>query len=134
MRRMFIAVIAPLLIFMAACSGTTNEEKAAKAAKGYYDLLVEGDVVRFLENKAGIDSLSSDYGEQLLVAVRRYQHDVQEKHGGLRQVYISDNPARSDTVHGQLMVYAFLNLCYTDSTQEEVVVPMVEQGDQWLMK
>jgi hypothetical protein len=96
--------------------------------------LIEDDAVRFLECKAGADTLSADYGEQLLAAVRQYQQDMQKKHGGLREVRIAENPGRCDTFQGSPLVHTFLILCYADSTQEEVIVPMVERDGQWLMK
>ena len=124
----------PLLCSFVSCSGASPEEEASKAAKEYYDLLAEGDAVRFLENKAGVDSMPADYGEQLLAAVCQYQADIQKKHGGLREVRIADNPGQCDTLQGTPLVHAFLLLCYADSTQEEVSVPMVEREGQWLMK
>jgi hypothetical protein len=109
-----------------------------------------------------VDLLAEDSdGELLLVeAVELYLSDMQEKHGGLREVRISDNVGRCDTLPAPLtpgkttaalppqtsgkttaasqsrtpIVYAFLLLCYGDSTQEEIAVPMVEQGGLWLMR
>jgi hypothetical protein len=134
MRKILIFSFFQCLICLVACNSLSPEEEASKAAKEYYDLLVEGDAVRFLENKMGIDTLSADYGEQLLAAVRQYQQDIQKKHGGLREVRISENMGRPDTVYGSPFVHAFLLLSYADSTQEEITVPMVERDGRWLMK
>ena len=116
------------LLFSAACS-TPPEQQAAESAKACYELLIEDDAVRFLECKVGTDTLSADYGEQLLEAVRQYQRDIQQKHGGLREVRISDDQSAFETSQLSTLV-----LCYTDSTQEAVIVPMVERDGQWLMK
>ena len=129
--RHFVFLICVLFF---SCGGSSPEEGASKAAKEYYDFLAEGDAVRFLENKAGVDTLSADYGEQMLAAVRQYQEDIQKKHGGLREVHIAENPGRCDTLLGSPYVHAFLILCYADSTQEEVAVPMVERDGLWLMR
>ena len=134
MRKILIFLFFQCLIGLVACSSSSPEEQAAESAKAYYDLLVEGDAVRFLENKLGVDTLPADYGEQLLAAVCQYQADIQKKHGGLREVRIADNPGQCDTLQGTPLVHAFLLLCYADSTQEEVTVPMVEREGQWLMK
>lgn len=133
MRRFLIFLLSQCLIFLSSCS-TSPEQQAAESAKFYYDLLAEGDAVRFLEGKAGIDTLPADYGEQLLGAVRQYQHDIQQKHGGLREVHIADNPGLYDVLPAGSLVHAFLILCYGDSTQEEIAVPMVECDGQWLMR
>ena len=122
------------LIVLVSCNSTSPEQQAAESAKACYDLLVDGDAVRFLECKAGVDSMSADYGEQLLCAVRQYQHDIKKKHGGLREVRIAENPGRCDTFSTGSLVHAFLILCYADSTQEEICVPMVDHNGQWLMK
>ena len=116
------------LLFGAACS-TPPEQQAAESAKACYDLLVEDDAVRFLECKAGIDTLSVDYGEQMLAAVRQYQSDIRQKHGGLREVRIADDQSAFNTSQLSTLI-----LCYKDSTQEAIVVPMVERDGQWLMK
>ena len=118
-----------LFILFLSCSSTPPEQQAAEAAKACYDLLVEDDAVRFLECKAGVDTLSADYGEQLLEAVRQYQRDIQHKHGGLREVRIADDQSTFSTLQQSALI-----LCYTDSTQEAIAVPMVERDGEWLMK
>ena len=122
------------LLVLVSCNSTSPEQQAAESAKVCYDLLVEGDAVRFLECKVGVDSMSADYVEQLLVSVRQYQHDIEKKHGGLREVRIAENPGRCDTLPNGSLVHAFLILGYADSTQEEICVPMVDHNGQWLMK
>ena len=116
-------------VILAACSSTMPEEAAAESAKACFDLLVEGDAVRFLERKAGVDTLSADYGEQLLAAIRQYQHDIEQKHGGIREVCIADDQSAFSTSQLSTLI-----LCYTDSTQEAITVPMVERNGEWLMK
>ena len=117
------------LLLLASCGNTPPEQQAAESAKACYDLLVEDDAVRFLECKAGSDTLSADYGEQLLEAVRQYQRDIQKKHGGIREVRIADDQSAFNTSQQSTLI-----LCYSDSTQEAIAVPMVERDGQWLMK
>ena len=115
-----------------ACKGPSPEEKAAEAAKGYYDRLAAGFPEDFLEGRAAVDSLPADYCEQLVVAYRKYMADIEEKHGGISEVRISPNVGRRDST--LQLTYAFLLLCFADSTQEEIVVPMVEKDGEWYMK
>ena len=117
------------LLLLVSCGSTTPEQQAAESAKACYDFLIEDDAVRFLECKAGADTLSADYGEQLLAAVRQYQHDIKQKHGGLREVRIADDQSAFNTYQQSMLI-----LCYTDSTQEAIAVPMVERDGRWLMK
>ena len=121
---------------LCACSGVTPEWQAATEAQKYYEYLAAGDAVRFLEGKAGSSELPAAYGNQLLKAVEQYQEDIKQKHGGILSVRISENSGTpADTAHAASVVKAFLILCYADSTQEEIVVPMVQVDEgEWRMK
>lgn len=124
--------VACLVAALSACSNGTSEQAAAEAAKSYYDQLREGYYEGFLEGKAGIDSLPADYCEQLLDVCRHYMDDLVRKHQGISEVHISENVGRTETsLH---LTHAFLLLCYGDSTQEEITVPMIEVGGVWKMK
>lgn len=121
-----------LVAFFGACHSPSAEERAAQAAKSYYDQLAEGYIEGFLEGRADADSLPSDYMEQMVTVHRQYLADMQRKHGGLSHVSISPNVARRDTtLH---LTYAFLLLSFCDSTQEEIVVPMTERDGEWRMR
>ena len=114
------------------CTSVSPEQRAAEAALSYYHDLTNDRVEDFLEGKAGVDKLPADYCDQLLETYRKYMADIEEKHGGIHEVQISPNVGRCDsTLH---LTYAFLLLCFNDSTQEEVVVPMVEENGSWKMK
>lgn len=123
------------LLMLSGCS-KRPEQEAALEAQRYYSYLAEGDAVRFLQGKAGINQQDAAYSEQLLLAVRQHQDEIKEKHGGLRQVQVSNNTNPViDTIQSVVSVDAFLLLCYGDSTQEEIVVPMVLTAEgRWQMK
>ena len=130
-RRLFF----PLLLFLvlclwAGCNQPTPEEQAGKAAKEYYDRLVAGDYEAFLRGRAGSDSLPADYRQQLLQACELLVRQQKKAHGGITEITLS-NAKRDTTLH---LTQAFLLLTFRDSTQEEIVVPMIEQGGRWLMK
>ena len=125
----FIGLIG-LIGFMGCSSEPTAEERAAQAAKTYYDHLVAGRYDEFLEGRAGADSLPADYREQLLVSCQQFMAQQTKAHQGISDVRISN--ARTDSLVGYTSV--FLRLCYGDSLQEEIVVPMVEHNGRWCMK
>jgi len=129
MRKLLFFALALLII---SCSTQTPEEAAVEAAKGYYEHLKSDFAEGFLDGKAGVDSLPADYCEQMLEAYRQYLSEVKKKHGGISEVRISPNVGRRDTSLN--LTYAFLLLCFSDSTQEEITVPMIEQDGRWLMK
>lgn len=112
------------------CAKATPEELASLAAEGYYRHLVAGEYKEFLEGKAGADSLPADYCEQLLSGYKQFMAQQQAAHRGIRSVLTTN--ARPDSTLQLMQV--FLLLEYGDSTQEEIVVPMVEHDGRWRMK
>ena len=123
------AFILTLLLYMA-CANPSPEEMASIAAKGYYNHLVNGKYEAFLEGKEGADSLSDDYREQLLTSYRQFMAQQNRDHHGILDIRISN--AVTDTVLQYTNV--FLVLCFGDSVNEEIVVPMVERNGSWRMK
>ena len=128
MKDLLWAIVA--LLIVVACSGATPEEMASLAAKGYYDHLIHGEYEQFLEGKNGADSLPDDYREQLLTSYRQFMAQQEHADHGIREVRISR--ASTDTLRHLTSV--FLVLCYGDSINEEIVVPMVEHDKGWRMK
>ena len=120
-----------LLAMMAACGSATKEELASLAAKGYYDHLIHGEYEQFYE---GMDqrALSDEpaYRSQMLDNLRQFMARQEREHRGVLEVRVSN--ATTDTV--QQFTNVFLVLCFGDSTNEEVVVPMVERNGAWRMK
>ena len=121
-------LLAMLLCF--ACANPSPEELASIAAKGYYMHLVNGEYEAFLEGKAGADSLPDDYREQLLTTYRQFMAQQNRNHHGILDIRIS-NAATDTTLH---YTNVFLVLCFGDSVNEEIVVPMVERHGRWRMK
>ena len=121
-----------LLVFLAllGCSQPTPEELASLAAKGYYDHLIHGEYESFLE---GLDLLDDpEYRSQLLDNYQQFMATQQSSHGGIREVRIVR--AKTDSIQLQPYTNVFLTLCFGDSTNEEIVVPMVERDGRWRMR
>ena len=126
-----------MLGLVASCASPTKEELASLAAKGYYDHLIHGEYEQFYE---GLDhrtlsdgtTLSTDsaYRSQMLDNLRQFMAQQEQAHRGVLEVRVSN--ATTDTV--QQLTNVFLVLCFADSTNEEVVVPMVERHGAWRMK
>mgnify|MGYP006988846195 CR=1 FL=1 len=125
-----IVVIWASAFLLVACSGPSAEELASLAAKGYYEHLLKGEYDSFLEGMNGLDSIPDDYREQLLAGYKQFMHQQEQAHRGIREVRIVN--AKTDTI--QKYTSVFLVLCFGDSTNEEVVVPMVEHEGRWRMK
>ena len=126
-----------LLVFLVVlgdgCGGATPEEMASLAAKGYYEHLMRGEYRQFLEGKyfVPLDTIGTiDRMEEHEVNLRQFMAQQEKEHHGIREVRISN--AKTDTV--QKVTNVFLVLCYGDSINEEIVVPMVEREGKWRMK
>lgn len=129
MRHLSIAIVA-LFLFCACSEEKRDDNVAAKAAKEYYDHLLAGRYLDFINGMADADSLPPSYREQLLANAKQFVAVQKENHGGLVDVRVVST--RTDSVLGR--TEAYLLLCFGDSAKEEVVVPMVERDGKWLMK
>lgn len=118
------------ILLLGSCSSPSKEELASLAAKGYYDHLIRGEYEAFLEGKSGADSLPASYRSQLLDNYKMFLARQQEEHQGIREVRVAN--AETDTTLNYTNV--FLVLCFGDSVNEEIVVPMVERQEAWRMK
>ena len=133
--RKFAVIV--LLAVLAACGSATKEELASLAAKGYYDHLIHGEYEQFYE---GMDqrtlpdgtTLSDEaaYRSQMLDNLRQFMARQAQEHRGVLEVRVSN--ATTDTV--QQLTNVFLVLCFADSTNGEIVLPMVERQGAWRMK
>lgn len=121
-----------VLVFLAlcACSSPTPEEMASLAAKGYYEHLLKGEYDKFLEGKAGSDSLPEAYRRQLLAGYKQFLSQQNSLHNGINEIRVIN--AWRDTILNYTNV--FLMLCFGDSTNEQVSVPMIEHNGRWRMK
>ena len=120
-----------ILAMLVACGGASKEELASLAAKGYYDHLIHGEYEQFYEGMDQREFTSeADYRSQMLDNLRQFMARQEKEHHGILEVRVSN--AATDTV--QQFTNVFLVLCFGDSTNEEIVVPMVERNGSWRMK
>ena len=137
MKKLCILSLFGALVVLGACGSATKEELASLAAKGYYEHLIHGEYEQFYE---GMDqrtlsdgtALSDEaaYRSQMLDNLRQFMARQAQEHRGVLEVRVSN--ATTDTV--QQLTNVFLVLCFADSTNEEIVVPMVERPGAWRMK
>ena len=130
MRKVFLGLAACLLL---ACGSGTPEEMASLAAKGYYEHLMRGEYRQFLEGKdfQALDTIGTiDRLKEHEINLRQFMAQQEKEHHGIREVRVSN--VQTDTI--QKVTNVFLVLCFGDSINEEVVVPMVERQGRWRMK
>ena len=135
-----ISIMASTVI---SCSKENHNEMllqaASEAALKSYEALLDGNYERFLSLRHEGDSLPEAYREQLLTSYRQFVDEQQKAHGGINAVNISRSVfaagkagSETDTLRNEVYVYLLIN--YTDSVQEEIVVPMIERNGEWKMK
>ena len=131
--RHILIVIAVMMLLLVSCggdNGPSREDIAANAAKAYYDSLLAGGSAFFSAGFIGTDSLPPHYREQLVVNAKQYILEQKKQHQGINGVKIVT--AKTDSVTNVTNV--FLTLCFGDSVNEEIVVPMIEKNGVWKMK
>ena len=134
MRKSLVGIVG-LLGFLGilgmSCGNPTAEEMASLAAKGYYEHLIHGEYEQFLQGKAGLNKHSEEeYWNQLRDNCHQFVHQQNEAHRGIHEVRVVN--AKTDTL--QKFTNVFMMLCFGDSTNEEIVVPMVERDGRWYMR
>ena len=134
MRKRLVGIVG-LLGFLGilgmSCGNPTAEEMASLAAKGYYEHLIHGEYEQFLQGKVGLNKHSEEeYWNQLRDNCHQFVHQQEQAHRGIHEVRFVN--AKTDTL--QKYTNVFLMLCFGDSTNEEIVVPMVERDGRWYMR
>ena len=131
MRKSLIGIVGLLGIFGMSCGNPTAEEMASLAAKGYYEHLIHGEYEKFLQGKDGLNKHTErEYWNQLRDNCHQFVHQQNEAHRGIHEVRVVN--VKTDTL--QKYTNVFMMLCFGDSTNEEIVVPMVERDGRWYMR
>ena len=100
------------------------------ALECYKALYIHNRAETFLKGWVSANSLSEEHRQQLLTLYRQHVQQVNRLHGGVNRIDFSRT--EPDTALNVMQV--FLKMTYTDNTQEEVVVPMVQVDGEWKMK
>ena len=126
-----VGILGFLGILGMSCGNPTAEEMASLAAKGYYEHLIHGEYEQFLQGKVGLNKHSEqEYWNQLRDNCHQFVHQQEQAHRGIHEVRVVN--AKTDTL--QKYTNVFMMLCFGDSTNEEIVVPMVERDGRWYMR
>jgi hypothetical protein len=130
MRRFFI-LFAIISVFLSSCSKKTPEDAAGKAAEEYYNYLIEGKYDQYVAAMDNSEGVPEGYRQQLITMAKQFVAQQKEERGGLKSAKRVNSVIDSAT---HTKADAFLEVCYGDSTSEEVVVPMVLKDGKWKMK
>ena len=133
MRNIVYICLALAALSLGACrkaEAPNPDEVCARAAKAYYDFLLHGRYDAYVDGFYRPDSIPGSYREQLVVNAKMYAAQMKDDHRGLASVAAAG--ARTDTA--RRVGEAFLVLCFRDSVREQIVVPMVLHGGNWILR
>lgn len=132
MRKLLFFIISLGILGFASCKKESPDPGyyAGIAAKGYYDLLIQGKYQEYVDGFNMPNKISDGYRNQLLLNAQMFVEQQTEEHQGMKKVSVLS--AKADTAHHVADV--FLAVIYGDSTKEQIVVPMVMIKNQWKMR
>ncbi len=118
------------LSLFASCTEPTREELAAEAAKTYYEHLIAGRDAEYVAGLYGSDTIREEYRRQLCDNARMFMDIQKKKRNGI----VSVRTMRTEADSTRHSINVFLMLCFGDSINEQVVVPMMEHDGRWVMR
>lgn len=119
------------MLLMVSCGGNKGEDTAvSEAAKTYYDCLLDSNYDGFVDGLYFSDSIPKGYRQQLVANVKMFLAEQSRAHTGLDTVCVLRQQRDSLSATAEV----FLLMTYKDSTREEIVVPMILDGDIWKMR
>ena len=134
MKRIMFPFLFALPLLLAACGSKKEEvdqgELAARAAKLYYEQLLEGKYEAFLGGENRSEKLPDSYRKQLLTNLRQFIEQQKKEHEGIDSVSLASSVfSEKDSTAS-----TFLLFHYGDKTTEQVVVPMLKKHGVWMMR
>ena len=131
MRNLLITTTA--LFLLLSCGGKKEDnqaEIAGNAAQQYYSYLLAGDYDAFVDGTCRKDSVRPEYRAQLIENMRMFMAQQKKEHQGIKSVAVKKVDIDSLRVKADV----FLILTYGDNGTEQVLLPMVKDGELWYMK
>ena len=123
------AVVCCLLsVVCLACSkGQMTHEAAQKAAEKYYKMLIKGNYKGFVNGYASAENMPEDFRSQLVDATAQFM--TKDDMRRLKSV-----KAISDSLLEDSTAYVMLQLNFSDSTSEQIELPLILMEKDWKMK
>ena len=120
--------LAVAILLLTSCSkGLMTHEAARKAAEKHYSKLIRGDYKGFVKGYAGAEEWPADFRSQLADATAQFM--AKDDMRSLMEV-----KAISDSLGDDSTAYVMLQLQFSDSTSEQIELPLVLQKEGWKMK
>ncbi len=122
-------------LLLTGCGGEKSQladtaEGAKVAAELYYDCLAIGQYEMFLNGHLGASDMPDSYRQQLIDAYQQFMAQQRQAHGNIINTEAT-GISQDSAAH---VAHVLLTITFADSVREEIVVPMIREDDQWLMR
>ena len=123
---LYFFIFSFFLLFAACSRGLMTHKAVREAAESYYSMLIKGDYKGFVNGYANAESLPADFRSQLKDATAQFMANDDMR----SLVNVS---ALSDSLGEDSTAFVMLQLQFSDSTTEEIELPLILQEDGWKM-
>ena len=132
-----VASILAITICLAACKGENNEEKhdprmlLEADVEAMYDHYIQGEYAVYVDQMESLDDKPESYRQQMADLMKQRHRQQEEDHnGGPIACHVKD--LKID--HTEQYCEAYIVVNYKDSTEEEILLPLVFKGGKWRLK
>ncbi len=127
-----LALLALVNLLFACQKQKSDIEEAHLAVHGmveaYYEDLIAERYAKCLDVTSGADKMLPEQRKQMEDALRLYNHTQQEQHGSITKADVVEISMQDNRAE------VYVELLYTDSVSERIVVPVVLEDKVWRME
>lgn len=132
-----VACIAAFSVGLAACSGAKAEEERDPNVlldadvEAMYNIYISGDYAAYVNQMESLDDKPESYRKQMADLMKQRHRQQEEDHnGGPAACHVKDLKIN----HEGRYCDAFIVVTYKDSTEEEILLPLVFKNEKWRLK
>lgn len=134
MTKKLLCLCAALTLCLLACNrgDSYTHDSAKEAAERFCTMLITDDYahlvdVMWMDNPMAKDSLPADLRQEYVDLLRQFKAEMPR--GGMVQA-----KALRDSLFADSLAFVYLDICFADSTHEEILQSLVFSRGKWWMK
>ncbi len=133
----FLLLFTTIVCLFNSCQKNASDVAKNKSSEGAdsmavlcYKMQVDGNFQDYVKAMKSCDKMPNDYQQRIVKMLRHHQKFVMKEKKGVKKVDV----LRTEMHNKNLMANVFLNVSYNDGSVEEVLLPMVYDGNRWRMQ